>query len=347
MALPALFGALNDVTTCQPARCPDGCDDQRDCVLVAVSELTYTEGVPPVADTTYLLTNLEGGELDAWTWVSLARLTTDEKDAERVLCLGEFVVVVSTGLPGIIRSDDRGTTQVALNNTDHADWDPHYPTCIDGIDQTYILVGGTTGYVYRSLDAARTWETVSAANATAQTLAEIMIARDNPLVAYAVGGLGHVIKTDNGGETWYACAIPSADPLLTLWVASQSHVLVINDDGEIWETTDGGVTWPAARMQIMPPNGFIAGVTHAAITGCGCDVLFMTMSDGTTHKVWRNVDGGASGFWRDENDITGDSFDLTEEGRAVACCNANRAVVVGGTTRTDPNVSTALAALLA
>lgn len=330
MALPTLNAALLDVTTCQPSRCPDGCDDQADCVIVAVSEVVG-------AATSHLLVNLEGGEIDGWD-AAITLTGFGANAADRVLCLGDFVIAVSTADLSIIRSDDRGTTQVEVTNAVVTDWTAHAPTCIDGLDQTYILMGGTTGYVYRSLDAGRTWETVDEANATAQTLAEIMIARDNPLVAYAVGGLGHVIRTDNGGETWYAAAVPSADPLLSLLVVSQSHVLVINDDGEIWETTDSATTW---TQQITPPGGFTADVTQAAITGCGCDVMFMTQSQAASFKVWRNVDGGASGFWRDANDITGDSFDLSVLGRAITCCNGNRAIVVGGAT------GKAMAALIA
>jgi len=312
-----------DVDVCQPSRCPDRCDDQEDCMVVAVTE--------DDAAASYLLYNLAGGDDDNWTSVTLTAFGAN--DADRVVCLGNFFVAISTADTSIIYSDDLGTTQVNIDQATVTDWTTNPPACIDAIDQTFILIGGQNGYVYASYDAARSWSTVSSGEATGSNLHRIMIARDNPQVIYAISNAADVvIKSENGGQTWFAVTATGTGGTgpTALYVKDQSTVLVGTDAGEVFETVDGGATW---TEQVDLP-GVTTKATNAIndIDGCGCDVLYMTTIEtgvGAATRVYRNVDGGASGRWYVPDNI--DTLTAAAgPGQAIACCGPNHAVAVGG-----------------
>lgn len=316
----SLATTITDVTTCQPERCPDHCDEQEECVVVAVTEDDAGTGWP------HLLINLYGGDLDLWTQQPLTAFGAN--DAAAVVCIGEFLVVVSTGDTSIIYSDDRGVTQVYIDQATYTDWAANPPTCIDAIDQTFVVMGGQNGYVYGSFDAARTWETLSDGTATAGNLVDIAISRDNPQVIYAIDATNNVVKSENGGETWFAVTATGGGNSLSLYVINQSTVIVGTADGELYQTVDGGTTW--VEQGDLPGLTTKANNNIESISGCGCGVLYLVASDTTAHeqKVFRNVDGGASGRWFEPGDYEdpGASNVMTR----VACCNANHAIVTGG-----------------
>jgi len=306
-------GTIVDIDACHGARCPTGCDSQQDCRLAAV---TMVDADP------YILTSLDGGDLDTWDRVAITAWTSS---ADFILCLGKFIIVGNTSETAIVRSDDFGVTQVEVDQTVVTDFAANAPTQIDGIDMTYILICGNNGYMYRSTDAGRNFETVDAGAATTENLTRVMIARDNPQVAYAVGANEVVIKTENGGETWFAVTTAGTGTIFGLNVKNQHQVLVVSIDENIYETVDGGVTWTAQEQ----PDGFAIGtMTHADIVSCGCDEYFLSVTDGTINRVYRNVYGGASGYWYYQ--LTSEWEAIPDDVYAIACCGPNRAIAVGG-----------------
>ena len=310
LAISANAVSITDIDVCHPEKCPT-CDPEDDCVVAAVT--TLEAAASPI-----LLLNTEGGDLDQWTQIVLSDWTVGDADA--ILCLGNFLVIVSNGEGAVLRSDNRGTTVVETSNADMA---ANAPNQIDGIDQTYILMCGDNGYIYGSFDGARTWETLDAGIATTENLARIMIARDNPLVAYAIGANNALVKTGNGGLTWVALTGPSAaDGLLGLWVEDEDHVLIVNDDGELWETSDASVSW--TQQSALPE--VTATLTDADIVRVDCDVYYMVVSDGTDSTMYRNVQGGADGYWLKIDPATNPVSPFT----AVTACDGNRAIAVGG-----------------
>jgi len=323
--------AYTDIDSCQPGRCPDMCDDQEDCIVVAVTvkkEANETEAP-------YLVVNLAGGDDDNWTASQLATMVG--YDAARVLCLGSFIVVIASGY-GIMHTDDLGTTPIYIPNANVTAWAAgHLPLCIDGIDQTFILIGCEEGYITASYDAARTWETVSSGEATTQPINDIMVARDNPQVIYAsTAAADVVIKSENGGRTWFslgATGITGTGPT-ALYAINQSTVLVGSDAGEVWQTVDGGTTW--TEQSNLPGATVKANSTVNDIAGCGCGVLYMAVeeSNSVAARIYRNIDGGAEGRWYEPADI-GPLRTATGAIEAITCCGPNHAVAVGGNATTD------------
>lgn len=311
-----------DVAISRPAGCPT-CDDQEDCVVVACSSLE-------AAATPYLFINYYGGDLDQWgTGIALTAWAVG--DADCVIALGDFIVVGSNAENAIIYSDDLGTTQVEVTTNVAG------PNDLDAIDQTFIVCVEDSGVVIASRDAARTWEVLDNGVATAQNLNVVMIARDDPQVIYACGASNAFIKSTNGGENWFALTGPSAgDGLTAMWVKDKYNVLVGNDDGELWETTDGGNNW--TQQNALPDTPAVTASLNG-LTGCGCDVMYAVMEDttATSHVVYRNVDGGASGKWYHAYTVKGTTTTYAAPSQpplAVACCDANRAIIAGGATTT-------------
>jgi photosystem II stability/assembly factor-like uncharacterized protein len=104
-------------------------------------------------------------------------------------------------------------------------------------------------------------------------------------------------------------------------------VLIINDEAEVWETSDGGESW---TQQDALPN--LPTVPKGVdMMGCGCDGLWAIVAEsspgpGTYHRIYRNVDGGASGRWYVPTEVQTPSY----QPQGIACCDINTAIVVGG-----------------
>ncbi len=308
-AASAIAFSMTDVAVCHNGNCPTCGDTEAQCTLVAVTTMV-------VAGSPYIMTNLAGGDVDNWTSQIISEWTTAGADA--VLCMGSFLGIVSNGEAEIIRSDDRGVTRVQIT---HASFAANPPNDLDGIDQCLIFVVGDNGHVYASFDGLRTIEISDAGSATAEDLNRVMIARDNFEVAYAVGAANAIIKTENAGITWTALTGPSpTDSLLEVWVADESHLLVVNDDGELWESSDGGVTW--IQQSALP--SISATLTEARIQAADCDVYYLTATDGTNSFFYRNVEGAADGYWQLITSTPVDDI------HGLAVCDGNKAVVVGG-----------------
>lgn len=316
---------IKDVAVCQPDRCPDVCDSQEDCVVVAVTETDLVGS--------QLVVSLFGGDLDNWTDPATVLTGFGVQDADGVAGVGEFIVVVSLGALGVIYSDDLGATQVALTPTVMA---TNGPNCVDMVDQSFVIVGGAAGFIFGSYDAARTWETLDAGGATASPITEIMICRSNPQVIYAAAAAADVvIKSVNGGKTWFAVTPTgtAGTGITSLEVVDERHVLVGTDAGELYQTSNGGTTW----IQQAEPNGIgtVANVTIASIAGCGCGVFgFITENSvGNERYFYRNVNGGASGKWYQPENMEAVAADKSLN--ALACCGPNHFVAVGGATGVD------------
>lgn len=285
--------------------------------------LLYAVTGKPTAGDPVLLVNAAGGAISSWVETGL---TGETVSPVAILGLGDFVCI-SQGSK-VMRSDDRGGTFVDIS---HSDWSSHNMLKMDAIDQSFILGVGADGYVFASFDGARTWETLNAGDATTENLSRISISRNNPLVAWACGANNALIKTENGGYSWFAVTGPAAaTALLGLYVESADALLVLAADGVLYQTEDGGDTWLT--------QGYMPGVTASStftagnIVSPGADVFYLYLSDATSGDfVFRNVEGGADGYWYqvEQSDV------ISERLTCIAAVDANQAAVGGGTADTS------------
>jgi photosystem II stability/assembly factor-like uncharacterized protein len=271
--------------------------------------------------------NDEGGEAGEWTETELTTWTTESPDD--IICRGDFIMVVNgaESLP-LARSIDGGTNFTYLSgNTDMAS---HALAAIDAIHQDFLIAVGADGYVYLSDDGGDTWTTVDAGDATTENLTKVWIVRTNPSVVYALGANNALIKSENGGYSWFALTGPSAsDALVDIVAPNEYDVLVLNDDAELWYSTDGGTTW--TEMADLPQ--LVTTPVGVAMAACNCGTvhaagtLYVAVKDGSSaaHKIYRNAGWGSGQF-----EIEQSCDDLPEEPADMMCCHSNLAMVVGG-----------------
>ena len=322
MTVP-IVAMFTDITTAQGPRCGDVCSEQEECVVVGVTE-TVAAGLPYIAISRF------GGALATWTDPPLALTAFGIQDADAVAAKGNFVVVVSNGATSIIYSDDLGTTQV---NVTTADITANPPNDVDMLNQVHIFVAGDSGYVFRSTDAARTWETVEGGDVTASNLTTIKIAPDNPQVIYAASNAADVIiKTENGGRTWYAATATgtAGTGIFSMLLLDQNHILAGTDAGEIFESADGGQNW--TEQLELPGLDTKANTIIEDITGCECGDLGLVISNVADDETffYRNVDGGASGKWYQPAEM--ETATATYLFYALTCCGSSHFIAAGGIT---------------
>lgn len=329
----ALSVMATDMAACQPARCRDHCDDQEDCIVVAVSE--------DDAANSYLSVNLAGGDLNSWGAV-ITLTDFGANDADRVACAGSLLVITSSADASIIVSPDLGTTQLNITTTDMT---AHAPYCVDMLDHTRILIGGADGYVYgnfRGGRAAADWETLSPGGATTSNLTEIKIAPSDPMVAYAASSAADVvIKTENGGKTWFAQATTGTGgtgiTALEIDPDNADHVIVGTDAGEVFETEDGAESW--TEQDELPGLATKANTTVQRIVANGCSewgLITLNSSDDESF-FFRNVDNGASARWYQPTEM--EAVAAGKSYNALVCCGNNHFVAGGGETATDDLVA--------
>jgi len=318
-------------SVCHGEKCGSRCDSEKQCVIAMVSTLV-------AAGSPHLLMNNAGGASGYWTDIELTEWTVD--GANDVVCLGDFILIVSDGETNpFLRSYDQGVTRVALAG--NADMATNPPQCLDALDQSFVIAGAENGYIYGSTDAGSTWLTLDAGVATTLDISKIVICKTNPAVIYAIPDGNFIIKSENGGETWFSIDGPvPGDNITAIWVYDENHLLIGTDMGEVWESNDGAENW---TMQEALPEVTAAADGTTIIqdfASCGCGVVWLIWKDtsvtsyqaDTEQYLFRNVDNGASGRWfvPENGHLVISPAQGGSIPESVVCCGPNRALVVGG-----------------
>ena len=136
---------------------------------------------------------------------------------------------------------------------------------------------------------------------------------------WAVGNLGEILKTTDGGQSVTAMPTPTSGTLYDVFAVSSTEVWIAGKDSSgssIWKSTSGGSTWsqeintaslssssiPANRVDtyadriqrlLVTPSGAVAAVGRV-----GNDAYFILLRDATTGD-WYEFDNFATGH----NDI--------------------------------------------
>ena len=298
-----------------------GCgDDETDCVVVA--------GTGPDAANPHILVNADGGDVSSWTDITVTDWGVNSVDG--ITALGDWGGAVSNGEAEVLHSNDLFTTVVAYTTTDLT---AHPPNDIDARSQSFIVIPGDDGYIYISRDGLSTIETANAGTTTTTNLTKVYIAPSNTRVVYlSAFTADEVIKTENGGETWYQVGLTATAggiASLATHPENENMVLVGTDVGEVFESSDGGATWTE--------QGEIPGLTTKATTiiqdikPAGGGVWFLAANDtGVVEQVYVNYEDGASGAWEYYNPLDNETYAMPEGPLALAPCGPNRCVVVGG-----------------
>src|SRR5262245_2992157 len=204
---------------------------------------------------------------------------------------------------GLYESDDAGGRWRPLDGPMKGSM--VWSLAIDPVDPTIRFLGtGTPSKpgIYRSTDAGKSWEHLSAE--IADECPNVGIPRPtgiavdptdhrNVWVGLEVDG---VRRSRDGGETWTTIngAIPNQDVHNVLVVAGPPRTVftVVNDD--IWRSTDDGQTWQPAHAREVFPWHYPRGI---AVRPDDPRTVFLTLGDATpgrTGTVMRSRDAGAT-----------------------------------------------------
>ena len=186
----------------------------------------------------------------------------------------------------------------------------------------HVYYMGTTGGVWKTVNAGATWEPVSDEDFGSAAVGAIAVAPSDPNVV--VVGMGEsplrntmssqgdgVYKSTDAGASWTHIGfdhvrqigeirIHPGDPDI-IWVAAQGNVYAAEDDGGIFKSTDGGASW----RRVLEPANHTTGAVDLALDMGNPSILYAAMWDnqrtawdlrsgGPGSGIWRSVDGGES-----------------------------------------------------
>jgi len=137
-------------------------------------------------------------------------------------------------------------------------------------DDTHALAAGNYWYVARTDNGGSTWTGASVVpspmpptwgtprpdrgfNALAAVDANTIV---------AVGDLGWIAKTANGGVSWTALQMPNQKRLTGVAIITPTTWIAVGDDETIYKTTNAGVSWAGVSTAINPPT--VSQTTPAA-----------------------------------------------------------------------------------
>jgi len=101
---------------------------------------------------------------------------------------------------------------------------------------------------------------------------------------YASGGAGHIIKTTNGGFSWYSIGSVGDDYIMSLSFLNENKGFAFGNEGNLYYTIDGGNEWTTLETGFENQN-FVAGHFFNSMLGV------IACWNG---KILRTTDGGNS-----------------------------------------------------
>ncbi len=139
-------------------------------------------------------------------------------------------------------------------------------------------------------------------------LRSVQAVNENTIVA--VGELGTIVKTTDGGHTWDRLVSETQNNLRGVWFANSNVGFAVGDYGAILNTTNGGKSW---TTRVIDPSIMFYGVNFSdAKTGTAV---------GYPSAIYRTTNGGNS--WVSQ--LSGPASTLT----AVSFTDANTGTIVG------------------
>lgn len=163
---------------------------------------------------------------------------------------------------------------------------------MDALDaNTMVAVGGGTIHgseIVRTADGGQTWQSVPHP-AISFTFYEVDF--PTPMVGYAVGTGGGILKSVNGGQSWVAQASPLSVSLYDVSFADAFNGWAISAGGVLLHTADGGANW-----RLQDPG------TTENLTAVSAVSPLVAWISGTGAFIARTTDGGAT-WVRDTIDV--------------------------------------------
>jgi len=205
----------------------------------------------------------------------------------------------------IFHSDNGGTTW----NQQFVDTDM-WLTSLFFISDKIGWVVGNESVMLKTKDGGKNWEVNTNITGTKVWLSAIFFL--NPDTGWVVGcgsGAGELMKTVDGGETWFTAECPSHTGLLDIFFLNDSAGWTVGKNGTIINTINGGTTWnwqmnfPATTIYSIfftdNDNGWAScasGLLHTTEGGLNWEIVTEEIGGGQIYflnknKAWMPVWG--------------------------------------------------------
>ncbi|MBV6445254.1 MAG: T9SS type A sorting domain-containing protein [Ignavibacteriales bacterium] len=170
--------------------------------------------------------------------------------------------------------------------------------------------GALGGGFYRTTNGGTSW--IQITNAPDTTKYGIYFV--TPMIGWSVGFFGFIIKTTDGGQTWFSqsnTAI-SNKTLYGVYATDPQTVFVVGNTGTVLKSTNGGDSFAQLNL------GAITSADYRAVRFINADTGFVV---GARHRIIKTTDGGAS--WVQQNDVSSTSrvlwdIDFNSQGVGIA-----------------------------
>jgi len=230
----------------------------------------------------------------------------------------------------------------------------------------HVYYMGTTGGVWKTVNAGATWEVISDKDFGTAAVGAIAVAPSDPNVV--VVGMGEspfrniassqgdgVYKSTDAGKSWEHIGFGDVKQIGeirihpedadVMWVAAQGNAYLPGSNTGVYKTTDGGTSW----RRVLEPLNESTGAVDLAIDPNNPRILFAALWDnqrtawelrsgGDGSGIWRSADGGES--WERLTDDLPDG--MGKIGVAVSAAKTGRVWAIieagedkGGLYRTD------------
>jgi photosystem II stability/assembly factor-like uncharacterized protein len=201
---------------------------------------------------------------------------------------------VIVGLGGsALRTSDGGVTWVKP--------DSMVRTVLNGAtftSPTKVTAVGASARIFQSLDGGNTWALKFSSGTSSRSLVSVSFGDTVQWFLYgashgtALGYLGMIVHTDDGGATWQQQFGGTELFLRSVWFSDANTGTAVGDGGTILRTTDGGLTWEPQRSGVI-----------AALTG----VWFADADTGTVvgyaGTILRTTNGGLTWFQQNSGTV--------------------------------------------
>lgn len=182
-------------------------------------------------------------------------------------------ICVAVGYNGVmVRSTDYGQSWQYVPGVP----DLEYSSVCFADESTGFTVGNST--LLKTTDAGATWNVIS------EEYPLLAIDFPTPDKGFAVGILGLIMRTTDGGETWEQYNYPTSDYLnaVNFYDADTGYAVGGTDIATalVLKTTDGGVSWHEQFIPVDYPLHAIAVTGDRAFTGSWWCYLFGTNNGG-------------------------------------------------------------------
>lgn len=162
-----------------------------------------------------------------------------------------------------------------------------------------IMYAGTSGGVYKTTNAARSWNAVNAglippdlvASSRALGVTALAVDPQHPETVYA-GTLAGLYKTVAGGRVWARIGLDLGDQFISVIALDPMHpdILYVGGRAGIFKSHDGGVTWEARSDGLTNRNVLSLAVSRVSpallYAGTNGNGLFRSRNEAA---IWESV----------------------------------------------------------